>query len=135
MPLVEVNDLKIYYEGRTAPLKAGRQRREFVHAVDGVSDRIAVMYLGKIVELAGTKELLAHLCHPYTKALFSAIPMLTQNEHSGRIILEGEIPSALRPPSGCRFHTRCAFRMAKCSEAEPTLREIGSGHLVSCYLY
>jgi len=106
-----------------------------LHAVSFISDRIAVMYLGKIVEMARTKELLSNLCHPYTKALFSAIPMLDKNRRLTRIILEGEIPSALHPPCGCRFHTRCAYRMPKCSEAEPPLREVGSGHLVRCYLY
>lgn len=106
-----------------------------LHAVSFISDRIAVMYLGKIVELAKTKDLLSNLCHPYTKALFSAIPILDQKERNTRIILTGEIPSALHPPTGCRFHTRCTFRMAKCNENEPPLREISTGHLVSCYLY
>lgn len=103
--------------------------------VSFISDRIAVMYLGKIVEMAETKELLKNLAHPYTKALFSAIPMLDETQRRMRIVLQGEIPSALHPPSGCRFHTRCSHRMPRCSEAEPPLREVGTGHFVSCYLY
>lgn len=106
-----------------------------LHAVSFISDRVAVMYLGKIVEMSRTKHLIENLCHPYTKALFSAIPMLDPAERISRIILKGEIPSALHPPSGCRFHTRCSYRMPRCSEAEPPFKEIGADHWLSCYLY
>jgi oligopeptide/dipeptide ABC transporter ATP-binding protein len=99
-----------------------------------MADEVAVMYLGKIVEKAPTKELFDRPQHPYTKALFSAAlpdhPDVTREE----IILTGEVPSPINPPSGCRFHTRCPFAMAKCSEEAPPLREIAPGHLAACHL-
>jgi oligopeptide/dipeptide ABC transporter ATP-binding protein len=99
-----------------------------------MADEVAVMYLGKIVEKAPTKELFDRPQHPYTKALFSAAlpdhPDVTREE----IILTGEVPSPINPPSGCRFHPRCPFAMAKCSEEAPQLREIAPGHLASCHL-
>ncbi len=99
-----------------------------------MADEVAVMYLGKIVEKAPTKELFDKPQHPYTKALFSAAlpdhPDVTREE----IILTGEVPSPINPPSGCRFHPRCPFAMAKCAEEAPPLREISPGHLASCHL-
>src|SRR5687768_4804543 len=99
-----------------------------------MANEVAVMYLGKIVEKAKTKELFSNPLHPYTKALFSAAlpshPDVTHDE----IILTGEVPSPINPPSGCRFHTRCPFAMAKCSEEAPPLREIAPGHLAACHL-
>ena len=106
-----------------------------LHAVSFISDRIAVMYLGRIVEIAKTSQLIKELYHPYTKALFSAVPTVEAHDRVERIVLEGEIPSALNPPSGCRFHTRCNRRMAICSEKEPELIEKDSNHFVRCHLY
>jgi oligopeptide/dipeptide ABC transporter ATP-binding protein len=99
-----------------------------------MADEVAVMYLGKIVEKAPTKELFDRPQHPYTKALFSAAlpdhPDVTREE----IILTGEVPSPINPPSGCRFHPRCPFAMPKCAEEVPQLREVAPGHLASCHL-
>ena len=99
-----------------------------------MANEVAVMYLGKIVEKATTKELFAKPLHPYTKALFSAAlpshPDITHDE----IILTGEVPSPINPPSGCRFHPRCPFAMPKCSSEVPQLREVAPGHQVSCHL-
>ena len=99
-----------------------------------MADEVAVMYLGKIVEKAPTKELFDRPQHPYTKALFSAAlpdhPDVTREE----IILTGEVPSPINPPSGCRFHPRCPFAMPKCSVEAPQLREVAPGHLASCHL-
>jgi oligopeptide/dipeptide ABC transporter ATP-binding protein len=99
-----------------------------------MADEVAVMYLGKIVEKAPTKELFNHPQHPYTKALFSAAlpdhPDVTREE----IILTGEVPSPINPPSGCRFHPRCPFAMPKCAHDVPELREVAPGHLASCHL-
>ncbi len=101
-----------------------------------VSDRVAVMYLGKVVELAETKELFARPLHPYTKALMSAIPYVDKSQRRERILLEGAVPSPINPPGGCRFHTRCYQKKGKvCSEKMPELREIAPGHRVSCHLY
>ncbi len=96
---------------------------------------VAVMYLGKIVEKANTKELFRNPLHPYTKALFSAAlpdrPDIVREE----IILTGEVPSPINPPSGCRFHPRCPFAMAHCAEVEPVEKQIAPDHLVACHLY
>jgi oligopeptide/dipeptide ABC transporter ATP-binding protein len=100
-----------------------------------LAHEVAVMYLGKIVEQAKTKELFTNPLHPYTKALFSAAlpahPDITREE----IILPGEVPSPINPPSGCRFHPRCPFAMPHCAEIEPEQREIATDHLVACHLY
>ena len=100
-----------------------------------MAHEVAVMYLGQIVEKAKTKELFTNPLHPYTKALFSAAlpahPDITREE----IILSGEVPSPINPPSGCRFHPRCPFAMEQCSSAEPVPKEIAAGHLVACHLY
>jgi oligopeptide transport system ATP-binding protein len=105
--------------------------------VKRVSDRIAVMYLGRVVEIAESARLHAEPRHPYTRSLLQAIPL--PDPRLKRIadfaLLEGDLPSPANPPSGCRFHTRCAHRMPRCSQEEPALREIAAGHLASCFLY
>jgi oligopeptide/dipeptide ABC transporter ATP-binding protein len=100
-----------------------------------MANEVVVMYLGKIVEKAKTKELFEKPLHPYTKALFSAaLPAHPDIKRDDEIILTGEVPSPINPPSGCRFHTRCPFAMEQCSQEEPQLREVAPGHLVSCHL-
>ena len=104
-------------------------------AVSHLSQRTAVMYLGKLVEVADSLELCARPLHPYTKALFAASLPSHPDEPREEIVLSGEVPSALNPPSGCRFHPRCPFAMPCCSEAEPALTELSPGHAVACHLY
>jgi oligopeptide/dipeptide ABC transporter ATP-binding protein len=104
-------------------------------AIAHISQQIAVMYLGKIVEVADSLELCANPLHPYTKALFAASLPSHPDEEKKEIVLSGEVPSALNPPSGCRFHPRCPFVMPRCSEREPDLVEVSPGHKVACYLY
>ncbi len=106
-----------------------------LHVVRYISDRIAVMYLGKLVEIAETTKLISNPLHPYAKALFSAIPTVDPKERISRIILKGEIPSVLNPPSGCRFRTRCDYKSPRCAEEEPALIEVENAHFVSCHLY
>jgi len=103
--------------------------------VEHISNRIAVMYLGKIVEMAPRDQLFDSPRHPYTVALLSAVPLPQVRKKSQRIILKGDIPSPLRPPSGCRFHTRCFKVMEACSQSEPEWKELGGGHFVGCHLY
>lgn len=98
-----------------------------------LSDRIGVMYLGVLAELAETEELFQTPLHPYTEALLSAIPTTDLNETKKMVILEGDIPSPLHPPSGCRFHTRCAYCTQRCREEEPRLSEIFPGHFAACH--
>jgi peptide/nickel transport system ATP-binding protein/oligopeptide transport system ATP-binding protein len=102
--------------------------------VEHISDRVAVMYLGKMVELAGREELYRNVLHPYTKALFSAIPVPDPTIKRDRIILKGDVPSPLHPPKGCRFHPRCPVVIDKCSVEEPVFKESKPDHWAACWL-
>jgi peptide/nickel transport system ATP-binding protein/oligopeptide transport system ATP-binding protein len=103
--------------------------------VEHISDRVAVMYLGKMVELTGRDELFANPLHPYTKALMSAIPIPDPTLKRERTILKGDVPSPLNPPKGCRFHPRCPVVRDICSQQEPVFKEVGQDHWVACWLY
>lgn len=98
-----------------------------------VSDRVAVMYLGSVVEIADKQDLYGAPLHPYTRALLSAIPIPDANRKRNRIILEGDVPSAYNPPSGCKFHTRCPYATDRCREEVPALRDMWDGHGVACH--
>jgi len=102
--------------------------------VEHLCDRVAVMYLGKIVEVAAREELFRNPQHPYTQALMSAIPIANPKIRRKRIILPGDPPSPLHPPSGCRFHTRCPEAIAECAQIEPPLTDMGRAHLCACIL-
>ena len=99
-----------------------------------ISDDIAVMYLGNIVEMGSAKEICANAMHPYTQALFSAVPVANPHAKSDPVALEGELPSPANPPKGCKFHTRCKYCTDKCREVAPEMKDIGGGHYVSCHL-
>jgi len=101
--------------------------------VQHISDRIAVMYLGKVVELSTSKAIFGRALHPYTKALLSSTPIPDPGVKKKRIILEGGVPSPVNPPPGCRFHPRCPRAMSLCSQVEPELVDAGDGHLVACH--
>ncbi len=98
-----------------------------------ISDRVAVMYLGKIAEIADTKTLFSRPLHPYTHALLSAIPIPEVDKKPQRIVLSGDVPSPINPPPGCRFHTRCPFALDRCMKAEPHLEVVAKGHHVACH--
>jgi peptide/nickel transport system ATP-binding protein/oligopeptide transport system ATP-binding protein len=100
--------------------------------VKHIADRIAVMYLGKIVETATTDELFRNPRHPYTRALLSAVPLPDPTAVRERALLEGDIPSAMNPPAGCRFHTRCPFVRESCRSDVPVLADDGAGHATAC---
>jgi oligopeptide/dipeptide ABC transporter ATP-binding protein len=100
-----------------------------------ISHRIAVMYLGQIVELAETLELCAKPLHPYTQALFTAALPSHPDERHAKLTITGEVPSALDPPSGCRFHPRCPYAMPQCAVEAPVRKEIAPGRTVACHLY
>ncbi|CAN5296951.1 dipeptide ABC transporter ATP-binding protein [soil metagenome] len=97
--------------------------------------RVAVMYLGKIVELGPTGQILYQSRHPYTKALLSAVPVIEKTERRRRIVLEGDVPSPVNPPPGCHFHPRCPYRFAPCDKVYPNLRDVGDGVKVACHLF
>ena len=103
--------------------------------VEHISDTVGVMYLGNMVEFAETEKIFDHPLHPYTQALFSAIPVPDPNYKMDRIVLEGSIPSPANPPAGCKFHTRCSKCMEVCKYAAPNWKEVEPGHFCACHLY
>ena len=107
-----------------------------ISVVRHISNRIGVMYLGQMVELGESYELCSHPIHPYTQTLLSAVPLPdpVKSRARQRILLEGDIPSPLDPPSGCRFHTRCPYAIERCSAEQPKLKEYGPGHFAACHL-
>jgi oligopeptide/dipeptide ABC transporter ATP-binding protein len=102
--------------------------------VEHIGHRVAVMYLGRIVELAAKEDIFAAPLHPYSEALISAAPVPDPRARRERLLIEGDVPSPVNPPPGCRFHTRCPFAIARCRSEEPALREVAPGRIVACHL-
>jgi oligopeptide/dipeptide ABC transporter ATP-binding protein len=102
--------------------------------VEHISHRIAVMYLGRIVEYADTRSIFVRPQHPYTEALLSAVPVPDPAIKRKKLVVQGDVPSPLRPPPGCHFHTRCPYAVERCRSEPPALREVAPGHLVACHL-
>ena len=117
------------------PLRKGSMFFGALSVVEHISDTIGVMYLGGLVETGTTADIFANPLHPYTEALFSAIPMPDPDLKRNRIILEGNIPSPANPPKGCKFHTRCRKCMEICKNQVPEVKDMGNGHKVRCHLY
>ncbi len=105
-----------------------------LRVVRHISDRVAVMYLGKVVEFAPSGELYKNPLHPYTRVLISSVPVADPDKQRKMTVLKGDVPSPINPPPGCSFHPRCPIAVEKCSSVEPELRDAGGGHLVSCHL-
>lgn len=105
-----------------------------LRVVRHISDRVAVMYLGKVVESAPSGELYKNPLHPYTRVLISSVPVADPDKQRKMTVLKGDVPSPINPPPGCSFHPRCPIAVEKCSSVEPELRDVGGGHLVSCHL-
>ena len=103
--------------------------------VEHISDRVAVMYMGRIVEMTTDEELYQNPLHPYSQALMAAVPIPDPEISKAKILLEGDVPSLLNPPTGCNFHTRCPLRKEICTKQEPTLIDIGENHWVACHLF
>jgi oligopeptide/dipeptide ABC transporter ATP-binding protein len=107
-----------------------------LHVVKHISNRVGVMYLGKLVEIGDVKDIFQNPLHPYTKALFSSIPQINkEGEYKKRLVLKGEVPSPVNPPAGCSFNPRCIYAKKICQEQEPVLQEIEKNHFVACHLY
>jgi oligopeptide transport system ATP-binding protein len=106
-----------------------------ISVIRHISERVAVMYLGKIVELSEKRALFTKPAHPYTQALLAAVPSLDPRHKPGEVILEGDVPSPVNPPSGCRFHTRCRHAMPRCRAEEPVFQQLEDGRWVACHLY
>jgi len=100
-----------------------------------LSDRVVVMYLGRLAEMGETEQLFAEPQHPYTQALLSAVPSVKRRKTQSRMVLYGDVPTPFNPPVGCRFNTRCPMVMDKCREVEPTWQDTGNGHFVACHLF
>ena len=106
-----------------------------LRVVEHISHRVAIMYLGKVVEIAKSDTIYRDAKHPYTRALLSAVPIPDMEQKKERVVLEGDVPSPVNPPSGCTFHPRCSYREAICSQIEPPLEFSADGHGVSCHVF
>ncbi len=106
-----------------------------LRVVEHVSHRVAIMYLGKIVEIAPSEVIYSDARHPYTRALLSAVPVLDPTRKTKRMVLQGDVPSPVNPPSGCNFHPRCPFAEKICSEVDPTLDDLGDKHRIACHVF